>query len=328
MTRPVKPDVSRRDRFLYRLDQWKKKLRRKHEGGWRGVSILIFPHNAGSPYRVRINYYAILFTFLLFGVVGFLAVFYELKRRTLDLERLEQMQTSEVLLSNHHVVLAHKVALLHETEEQMEKLYRLSWNGRMEPEMTEPFKHLEQQILSTGSRFDTDMERYRIYRTNADHIFVTSGQIALKGLWHAAHLYWITPRGWPVYPGTASISSGYGSRMDPFLKTVPGDFHGGLDFAAGANTPILASAPGTVIRAIDKNRSGYGLHVMIHHGLGYQTLYAHCNKVLVESGERVQKGQVIALIGRSGQATGNHLHYEVRFGLAKPVDPMPYVGLK
>jgi murein DD-endopeptidase MepM/ murein hydrolase activator NlpD len=324
----VTPD--HRERWRFRLQHWKKKLLRHHEKGWKGVSILIYPHHAGSPYRIRINYYVLLFPLVLIAAVIGLAIVYELKRVTVDREKYERLQTSEILLSNHHIVLLQKTKLLHRLEEQRDRLYRLSWNQRPDPELSEylSLKNLEEKILNTGSRFDLDLERYRQYRQYSDLLLIEAGQAALKSLWHRAHIYWITPRGWPVFPGTASISSGYGYRMDPFLKTIPGDFHGGVDFAAAPNTPIIATAPGTVIRSVEKNQPGFGLHVVIHHGLGYQTLYAHCNRVLVKTGDRVRKGQVIALIGRTGRATGNHLHYEVRFGLQRPVDPTPYISFK
>ncbi len=322
--------MNRKERWQYRLQGWKKRLQRRHEHGWKGVSILIYPHHAGSPYRIRINYYALLFPLTLIALVIGLASLNLLQRYTIDQDRYEKLQTSEILLSNHHLVLEQKTRLLHRLEEQRNQLYRLSWNQRLDPELQDllQLKRVEKKIVATGSRFDLDLERYRQYREHADLLLLAAGEAAVKSLWHRVHIYWITPKGWPVYPGTASISSGYGSRMDPFLKTVPGDFHGGVDFAAAPNTPIIATAPGTVIRAVDKNRGGFGLHVLIHHGLGYQTMYAHCNKILVKPGERVQKGQVIALIGRTGRATGNHLHYEVRFGLERPVDPVPYLSLK
>jgi murein DD-endopeptidase MepM/ murein hydrolase activator NlpD len=327
---PANRPVNRKERWQYRLQEWRKKLLRRHEHGWKGVSVLIYPHHAGSPYRIRINYYALLFPVSLIAIVIGLAGFYEVKRVTIDRDRYEKLQTSEILLSNHHIVLSQKTELLHRLEEQRDRLYRLSWNQKPDPDLNEhlQLRQVEEKILNTGSRFDLDLERYRQYRQHADLLLLGAGQAALKSLWHRVHIYWITPKGWPVYPGTASISSGYGSRMDPFLKTVPGDFHGGVDFAAAPNTPIIATAPGTVVRSVDKDRPGFGLHVVIHHGLGYQTLYAHCNKVLVKAGDRVQKGQVIALIGRTGRATGNHLHYEVRFGLERPVDPVPYISFK
>ena len=319
------------ERWQYWFQEWKKKLKRRHEHGWKGVSVLVFSADAGLPYRIRINYYALTFSIALLIVVPGFALFNEIKRATIDRNRYEKMQTSEILLSNHHIVLMQKTDLLHHLELQRNRLYRLGWGQKFDSESKEHlrFESVEEKVISTGSRFDLDLERYKQYAANADLLFSYTGQVVLKPLWHKAAIYWMMPKGWPVLPGTASISSGYGSRMDPFLKTVPGTFHGGIDFAAAPNTPIIATAPGMVIRSVDTaSRSGFGRHVLIHHALGYQTLYAHCNKVLVKAGERVQKGQVIALVGRTGMATGNHIHYEVRFGLEQPSNPAPYISFR
>ncbi|WP_054743762.1 M23 family metallopeptidase [Cellulosilyticum ruminicola] len=115
--------------------------------------------------------------------------------------------------------------------------------------------------------------------------------------------------------GSGSISSTYGSRW--------GTFHYGLDFAAPAGTPIYASASGRVIYS-GYNQGGYGKLIIIDHGNGYQTYYAHCSSLYVNVGESVSQGQNIAGVGTTGDSTGNHLHFEVRIG-GTPVNPYGYV---
>lgn len=112
-----------------------------------------------------------------------------------------------------------------------------------------------------------------------------------------------------LFPTAGSLSSGFSkARMHPILNEVLP--HPGVDIAAPAGTPILASGKGRVIRAAWV--SGYGQTVEIDHGHGFTTLYAHASKLLVRSGQEVERGDVIAQVGRTGTATSTHLHYEVR----------------
>jgi|HigsolmetaAR202D_1030399.scaffolds.fasta_scaffold01612_10 murein DD-endopeptidase MepM/ murein hydrolase activator NlpD len=128
----------------------------------------------------------------------------------------------------------------------------------------------------------------------------------------------IVPGGRPVTQGW--ISSYYGHRADPFngRKT----FHRGVDFAGPAGAQVVSVASGVVTYA--KERFGYGKTVEINHGNGYVTRYAHNQRVLVQVGDTVQKGQPIALIGSTGRSTGPHLHFEV-LKQGRAVDPMSFI---
>jgi murein DD-endopeptidase MepM/ murein hydrolase activator NlpD len=128
----------------------------------------------------------------------------------------------------------------------------------------------------------------------------------------------IVPGGRPVMQGW--ISSYFGHRADPF--TGRNAFHRGLDFAGPAGAEVVAVASGVV--TYSKERFGYGKCVEINHGNGYVTRYAHNQRVLVQAGDTVQKGQPIALIGSTGRSTGPHLHFEV-LKQGRAVDPMSFV---
>jgi murein DD-endopeptidase MepM/ murein hydrolase activator NlpD len=104
------------------------------------------------------------------------------------------------------------------------------------------------------------------------------------------------------------LASGFGRRIDPIYKTVK--MHAGLDFAAPQGTPIYATADGTVITGGNTN-NGYGNHVVINHGYGYETLYGHMVKVKARQGQSVKRGEVIGWVGSTGKSTGPHCHYEV-----------------
>lgn len=104
------------------------------------------------------------------------------------------------------------------------------------------------------------------------------------------------------------IASGFGIRIDPVYKTRK--MHAGLDFAAPQGTPIYATADGTV-KLAGFSEGGYGNHVIIDHGYGYETLYGHMVKVKSHAGEHVKRGEVIGYVGSTGKSTGPHCHYEV-----------------
>lgn len=116
------------------------------------------------------------------------------------------------------------------------------------------------------------------------------------------------------------VASGFGYRIDPIYKTPK--MHTGLDFAAPIGTPIYATADGTVTEARFDD-GGYGYHVVINHGYGYQTLYAHMIRMKARRGERVVRGQVLGWVGSTGKSTGPHLHYEVIRNKQK-IDPVHY----
>jgi murein DD-endopeptidase MepM/ murein hydrolase activator NlpD len=105
------------------------------------------------------------------------------------------------------------------------------------------------------------------------------------------------------------LASGFGYRIDPIYKTPK--MHTGLDFTAALGTPIYATGDGRVTTASFDNGGGYGYHVVIKHGYGYETLYGHMVRVKVRNGEQVKRGQVIGWVGSTGKSTGPHCHYEV-----------------
>ncbi len=104
------------------------------------------------------------------------------------------------------------------------------------------------------------------------------------------------------------MASGYGMRMHPIYKRRKK--HTGMDFSAETGTEIYATGEGTVVH-VEKSRRGYGNHVIIDHGYGYKTLYAHMSKFNVRSGEQIKRGQVIGYVGNTGTSVAPHLHYEV-----------------
>lgn len=127
------------------------------------------------------------------------------------------------------------------------------------------------------------------------------------------------PQGRPIAGGW--LSSSYGYRIDPFngKKT----FHSGIDFAAKEGTNVLAVADGIV--SFIGQRNGYGELIELDHGNGYVTRYAHNEEIIVKTGDRIKKGEAIALMGSTGRSTGPHVHFEVLREGTK-IDPYKFVN--
>jgi len=114
------------------------------------------------------------------------------------------------------------------------------------------------------------------------------------------------------------IGSGFGMRIDPVYGTPK--FHKGIDFTAPVGTPVYATGDG-VVEVAGETGDGYGIHVVINHGYGYETLYGHMVRVRVSKGEQVKRGEVIGWVGSTGKSTGPHCHYEVHIN-GQEVDPV------
>lgn len=210
----------------------------------------------------------------------------------LNLQALEAQQKAR--RNEYEDIRAQRVAILHALEEEeralMEEMSILE----------ESSKEVENLILAA--------ERAQSSQTtaSANRIIDTSN---LNGR-----------MAWPV-PGRSTISSGYGNRTSPISGRS--EFHTGIDIPAPRGTNIIAGDGGRIIYSGWMN--GYGNTVIIDHGGGISTLYAHNSRNLVSVGQSVERGQVIGEVGATGFATGNHLHFEVRVN-GSHVDPMPYLN--
>ena len=116
------------------------------------------------------------------------------------------------------------------------------------------------------------------------------------------------------------MASGFGYRIDPIYKTRK--FHAGMDFSAKTGTPIYATGDGKVFK-VSKSKRGYGNHVVIDHGYGYKTLYAHMSKTAVKRNQKVSRGDAIGFVGNTGKSVAPHLHYEVHKD-GKKINPVNF----
>lgn len=189
-----------------------------------------------------------------------------------------------------------------------EDVRRMGIGGRV-PEAGDVSADVHTQVASLSETLDELLARSRLQKKSFNEL--------LTHLEERRHLRNHTPS---IAPVRGWFISGYGNRLDPFTGEVK--MHEGLDIAAPPGTPIVAPADGTV-RSVHRS-TGFGLTLVIDHGYGYRTLYGHCQRVRVDVGTRVKRGDIIAYVGTTGKATGPHLHYEVHVA-QKPVNPIGYI---
>ena len=164
--------------------------------------------------------------------------------------------------------------------------------------------------------FDRSVEQFTFLKRNATAIAVSSGGMRMMPAIAFADSNY-TPAIWPVL---GHITDSFGERLDPF--SGEGAFHTGVDVGADYGAPVHATADGIIWDA--GQHTGYGRVVIVDHGFGITTWYAHLSAYAVVAGTRVKRGEVIGYTGISGRSTGPHVHYEVRVNNA-PVNPWRYM---
>ena len=201
-----------------------------------------------------------------------------------------------------------------ELEKRDNTVYRAIFEANPIPDSARA-KELEKQLEITNIESMRDNELVSSIFATLDNLSSRMGvqktsYVELDGLLkNKEQLLSHTPAIQPVSNKDLNrVASGFGYRVDPVYKTIK--FHAGLDFAAPQGTPIYATADGTVTTA-GNTGNGYGNHVVINHGYGYETLFGHMVRVKVRAGEKVRRGEVIGWVGSTGKSTGPHCHYEV-----------------
>lgn len=219
-----------------------------------------------------------------------------------DTDLLEDMQTAyEVVIEKKEELAALKESLLSQQEEATASKAKLSAN---EESLAKQKKAVESNNKALESQIDS-------LNAEADKLVAEIRALQGDGAYAGGQMCW---------PSKAStrVTSKFGNRLHPILKKYK--LHTGIDIGAAMGSDILAANDGKVIKAA-YNAGGYGYYIMIDHGGGIVTLYAHSSKLLVKVGDIVTRGQVIAKVGSTGMSTGAHLHFEVRVN-GNYVDPL------
>jgi murein DD-endopeptidase MepM/ murein hydrolase activator NlpD len=206
-----------------------------------------------------------------------------LRQRYANLQKVVN-QTNEQMASLQ--ILAKEVTLAYGIKQKVEGPPDIALEGRLVPTISE------------------SIEEYNYLKRTS---FAKFGSYARR--WHVN----TAPSIWPL---DGRLMGSFGQRMDPF--SGEGAYHSGVDISAPSGTPVRATADGIVVHA--GWSGGYGRLVVVDHGNGMETYYAHLSRMTVLDGQEVRRGEMIGKVGASGRATGSHLHYEVRIGRA-PVNP-------
>lgn len=269
---------------------------------------MIIPHSQQNVIRLRLNYYLIYFIFAVSALIGSFSLLSNLSHqkhtgeKLTEIEKLDQWNHRFWIYQNHRAAIDEELDYL---RRRGNAFYYDIWNDTYQHEALaqtqNPQEHFNEFIKPLEMVMDFIIEREDAFRS--------------------------LPLGRPIEQG--HVTSKFGIRLSPFGLSE--DFHAGYDFANAIGTPIIATADGEVIHA-GRSNSGYGNYVKILHKHGFITLYGHAHTILVEEKQKVKRGDVVATLGRSGSATGPHVHYEVRLLNPDPLapyelhlNPLPYI---
>ena len=270
-----------------------------------------------KPLKRRSFAYIVLFLMAsaLFGLLSFIVLlntpFFETPKDRLQAREIENLKLHYAVLNNKMNQIDEVISTI---EERDNNLYRVYFNTAAiaDEDRKAGFKHTNRYnelekydnselVKNTTKRVDVLSKRLAIQSKSLDEI--------VKLAKAKNNLLAAIPAIQPVRnENLRQMASGFGYRSDPFTKVRK--FHEGMDFSAKTGTPIYATGDGIVGRA-DNTASGYGNHIVLRHGFGYETLYGHLSKYKVRAGQRVKRGDVIGYVGSTGRSEAPHLHYEV-----------------
>ncbi len=264
------------------------------------VSIMVIPHDSKRTINFRVPSIGIVLSVFLW-IFG---TFYVLTA-TVNTIEYYQMKNKVDFYSSQFTELQKAMNMIMKADSEFRRL--LSFGSK------EQLLENVEAKKTTDNAGSLDMEQLR------EQIRKTVDTVAVVGdyLKEQKDLYAAMPRGWPV---TGRVTSHYGHREDP--KYGGPEFHAGIDISVPKGTPIRATADGVV--SFSGWSPGNGNLVVIEHGMGYSTLYAHNSENKVAVGKRVKRGAIVSLAGATGYTTGSHLHYEVWVN-GKAVNPRDYI---
>ena len=279
-------------------------------------SIIVIPEGHSKVSGIRLNSGLVTFVicccFLVMGLSAFITYrYFNLKVDHAELQRLrvstiEQRQTLQYLAADLKEV-HQQMNDLAESEARVRQLANLEVLPQGIPVAIGGIPELEpnaavDEIQREINKLQVAIELRRQSQEGVRNLL--NDQVSLSRA---------TPKGWPT---KGWLTSYFGMRKSPFSGRRV--MHEGLDIAANTGTPVMATADGIVSRV--KYSADYGKMVIIDHGYGYRTIFAHNSKILVKAGQRISRGDVVSKVGNTGRSTGSHLHYELRLN-GVPIDP-------
>jgi Peptidase family M23 len=285
-------------------------------------------HRLSRKDKLRRSFYftsAVLLTAVLMFVLAY--QYFPTPKEKLVQKEKEQLEFYLTQLSDEYEVLSEKIESLHVKDSEINRMIIGAnpiddgiWNGGIGGHDKYAFLGNQMEI---GKLLKKNLERVdelklkiEIQKNSLDSLY----KVAVVKEKKLASIPSIKPVKETALKKDVKFLSGFGKRIHPIHKTRR--FHKGIDFTAPTGTDIQATGNGRVA-SINKVGSGYGKHVLIDHGYGYKTLYAHMHTISVKEGAIVKKGQKIGLVGSTGSSTGAHLHYEVWLNGAA-INPIDY----
>jgi murein DD-endopeptidase MepM/ murein hydrolase activator NlpD len=255
-------------------------------------------------------------------VVIFLQFFDSPKEKILNRE-IQQLSIQYKILGNK---LKNAEIVLDDLQKRDDNIYRLIFEADPIPKSIRKagyggvnryqdltgFKNSE-LVISTSKKIDQVTKQLYIQSKSFDEII----ELAQNKTTMLASIPAIQP---VSNKDLSRMASGFGNRIHPIYKTRK--FHAGMDFSAKTGTPIYATGDGEISK-IKRSRKGYGNHVVINHGFGYKTLYAHMSKYIVKKRQKVKRGDIIGYVGNTGTSVAPHLHYEVHKD-GKKINPVNF----
>lgn len=264
----------------------------------------------GQIKRIRVTYKAVAYVlFTLFAIIGLL-----LAGCSTYLRMAWKVANYEALRDDFDHLRARYQELQKVSHQHTEQLASLE---TLASEVSVQYG-LNQQVKADTLAVDNDPLTPSMKESIQEYNFLKTANYS--GIYHQYAHQWqrnLRPSLWPV---EGTIRSAFGARNDPF--SGEGAFHTGVDLAAPKGTPVHCTADG-VITSVGWS-GGYGKLLIVDHGNGIETYYAHLSQFLVVPGQEVTRGQVIALSGGTGRSTGPHVHYEVRLH-GTPLNPYPFL---
>ncbi|MDD5150258.1 MAG: M23 family metallopeptidase [Flavobacterium sp.] len=263
----------------------------------------------------------------LFGFLGFVILlntpYFQTPKELLQAREIENLKLNYAVLNNKMDQVDDVISAI---EDRDNNLYRVYFNAEPIPDEERKagfsdinrYKALEgynnsQLVLNTTKKVDVLSKELAIQSKSLDYI--------LKLAKAKSNLLAAIPAIQPVRnENLKRMASGFGYRSDPFTKARK--MHEGMDFTSKTGTPVFATGDGIIAQA-DNRASGFGNHIVIRHGFGYETLYAHLSKYNCRPGQRIKRGDIIGFVGSTGRSEAPHLHYEVHKN-GKVVNPLNF----
>lgn len=293
------------------------------------VTVLIFKDSGLGEVKAKNLHYSTLkaiaigaLSFLLFAMISFVAATFLFSERMTALKYFTENQMLKKKITEYNKKLAEIEAKVNYLNEYEQKIRDLSKELKISPKyLPQGGKETSLNSLDIEKKISTEDVEKRLKDAEAIKKQLEEKEKSMSELLDLLNGVKLVVDSTPtILPANGWISSYYGRRVSPFGRGIV--FHEGIDISLRPGTPIRATAGGVVVYA--GWQQGYGRLVVIDHGFGYKTKYAHNSTIKVKVGQRVKRGTVVALSGNSGDSTGPHCHYEILVG-NKTVDPLKFM---